>query len=149
MSSLLHAEVAQRLRSILTATHTATVITEPDLETPRESFLVDFGSGAWEWPTMRAGARSLATTFSLRIGITTEVPGVSAVAAQARWLELANTVLDTLRADATLQATGPIDGLLGVIGQGETRGPFTRRIGEGTGYACFGDVIITVSTRTC
>lgn len=149
MSSLLHAAVAQRLRDILTATETVPVITEPDLETSRESFLIDFGAGTWEWPTLRSGTRSLATTLSIRIGITTDVPGKSAVVAQARWVALANVVMDAIRADATLQATGAIQGLLGVTGTGETRGPYTRRLPENTGYGCAGDLIINVATRDC
>lgn len=155
MSSLLHAVVAQRLRSILTTALAAqpeprpAVVTEPDIETPRESFLIDFGPGTWQWPTMRAGARSLATTIAIRVGITTEVPGMSAAGAQARWIALANVVLDALRADPTLQATGAIEGLLGVTGNGETRGPFTSRLPENTGYGCFGDLVINITTRNC
>lgn len=151
--SFVHADTAERVRTILAAnTLGVAVITEPDTETPREAFLVEFDVSDFECRKFKGAgaARPITSTFTLRVGIETHVPGTTAVAAQARWFDLASELLDLLRADPTLQAVhGPIVSLLGMTGQGQIRGPITQRLADNTGWACVGDVFVPFRSDIC
>jgi hypothetical protein len=153
MSSFLNHTVAQRVRLILSLATTVTVLgsdVEPGPEAPSESFLVDHEPSTWTFPTMRSGTRSLETMIGLRVGVETHQRGLSSAATQARWFELADVVMDAIRADPTLQAAhGAITGVLGVVGEGEVRGPFTGALPDNTGWACLGDLLLSVRTRVC
>lgn len=151
--SFIHATVAERLRVIL-ATNSlgVAVITEPDTETPRESFLVDFESTDFEFTRFKGGgaARPLSMTLTLRVGIETHIPGGTAVVTQARWFAMASAVMDLLRANPTLQ-TGysAIASLQGITDDGQIRGPFTGRLPDNSGWSCVGDVLIPLRTNAC
>jgi hypothetical protein len=150
--SFVHAETAVRVREILATNSLGVeVITEPDSQTPRESILVDFDVTDFEFRKFKGAgqARPITATFTLRVGVETHVPGSSAVGAQARWFAMAGEVLDLLRADPTLQASGAIVSLLGMTGQGSIRGPFTSRLPDNSGYACIGDVFVPFRSDVC
>jgi hypothetical protein len=153
--SLLHHSVAQRLRAIL-ATNAlgVAVISEPDVQTPRESILIDFPVQTdFDFPHFKGGGAPQPIRFNeleFRIGIEAHSPGLSAIDTQARWVAIGSAVLDLVRANPTLQ-TGysAIVGLLGVSGVGSVRGPFTGRLPDNTGWSCLGDILIPIRTNVC
>lgn len=148
--SFRHAQVAERVRSIIDAGTTVAVVTDPGPESPMESILVDFESSTFTLgQRMRPGSGSLATTVVLRVSIETHRPGLSATATQARWFEIANEVMAALRADRGLAAGGAITGVVGMSGDGEIRGPGTAALGDGSGWVCQGDLVVSILTDLC
>lgn len=150
--TFLNATVADRVRAVIAAAlPTVTVFAgpiEPGPEAPLESVLVDHEPSTWTWPTMRAGTRPLATTIGLRVEIETIQLGKTATVTQARWFELAGAVMTALRSDPTLQSTGAISSVLGLMPEGQIRAVSTAAVGDGTGWSVRGELTIQIQTRT-
>lgn len=147
--------VAERLRDKLAALSSldgVAVVREPRDVEEREQILIGRSEGNWRIKSFKPG--SWEDRWTVRVEVSTFVPGSTLDVAEARLMELVGLIVDALIADPGLTSPTAITDLIGLDGGGEAGeeffGPNSGQLPSGEpGIGSSGYLLIPFRARHC
>jgi len=147
--------VAERLRDKLSALPSldgVAVVREPRDVEEREQILIGRSEGIWRIRSFKPG--SWEDRWTVRVELSTFVPGATLEEAEARLMELVGIVVDALMADPCLASPTAITDLIGIDAGGDSGetfvGPLSGQLPSGEpGIGSTGYLLAPFRARHC